>query len=139
MACECGQPKKIPGKNSAYIGKFYFLVRWSYAVEWHDFERSHFFISPCPCPLKGDTEPRQKRLHKLGGSRGQGGGGKMAFSQSRINEIKSASPLVWLSKVNFLKKVLFQYRNFEMSLHQLVKKYCQRSHYKRSKQDHKNV
>ena len=76
MACECGQPKKIPGKNSAYIGKFYFLVRWSYAVEWHDFERSHFFISPCPCPLKGDTEPRQKRLHKLGGAEDRGEGAR---------------------------------------------------------------
>ena len=51
----------------------------------------------------------------------------------------SASPFVWLYKVNFLEKVLFQYRNFEMNLHQLVKKYCQKSHYKRSKQDHKNV
>ena len=36
----------------------------------------------------------------------------------------SASLLVWLYKVKFLKKVLFQYRNFEMNLHQLVKKYC---------------
>ena len=26
-----------------------------------------------------------------------------------------------------------------MNLHHLVKKYCQKSHYKRSKQDHKNV
>ena len=33
----------------------------------------------------------------------------------------SASPLVWLYKVNFLKKVLFQYWNFEINLHQLVK------------------
>ena len=41
--------------------------------------------------------------------------------------------------VKFLKKVLFQNRNFQMNLHQLVKKYCQKSHYKRSKQDHKNV
>ena len=43
----------------------------------------------------------------------------------------SASPLEWLCKVKFVKKVLFQYRNFEMNLDQLVTKYCQRSHYKR--------
>ena len=41
--------------------------------------------------------------------------------------------------VKFLKKVLFQNRNFQMNLHQLVKKYCQKSHDKRSKQDHKNI
>ena len=88
MACECGQPKKIPGKNSAYVGKFYFLVRWSYALEWHDFERSHFFHFSLPMPSKGRHGTKAKTPSQAGGSRGQGGGGKMVFSQSWINENK---------------------------------------------------